>query len=171
MFQFTCPSRSTTPALAAARDSLAVSIHVPLAEHDVSTGVSPPPELSFQFTCPSRSTTIAADEEFPLNQVSIHVPLAEHDQSVPFQIPEGVVSIHVPLAEHDVRKAAPVTYNGSFNSRAPRGARLLSQSALSFPFWFQFTCPSRSTTALVIASSAFLAVSIHVPLAEHDRID
>ena len=56
------------------------------------------------------------------------------------------VSIHVPLAEHDelFRK---VNYSVS---------------------WFQFTCPSRSTTTDARLSYPSLVVSIHVPLAEHD---
>ena len=58
-----------------------------------------------------------------------------------------VVSIHVPLAEHDTHAALLSGKYGSFNSRAPRGARLLFQVP---PF---------------IEND----VSIHVPLAEHDR--
>jgi len=78
-----------------------------------------------------------------------------------------------------------------FNSRAPRGARhpSLTTSALLLPFqftcpsrsttyaWgvfitayaFQFTCPSRSTTKLTCRLPQWFKVSIHVPLAEHDR--
>ena len=43
LFQFTCPSRSTTDGRSNDRVMHSVSIHVPLAEHE--------------FTCPSRSTT------------------------------------------------------------------------------------------------------------------
>jgi len=57
-FQFTCPSRSTTTSLVLTEKNLRVSIHVPLAEHDVKR--------------PSSSVDV---------QVSIHVPLAEHDQA------------------------------------------------------------------------------------------
>jgi len=56
LFQFTCPSRSTTALLRAVTSPRDVSIHVPLAEHDfmrVSSWHKP--------------------------KVSIHVPLAEHD--------------------------------------------------------------------------------------------
>ena len=57
----------------------AVSIHVPLAEHDIL-----PPYVAvymwrFQFTCPSRSTTPLRDNFIAPRYVSIHVPLAEHD--------------------------------------------------------------------------------------------
>ena len=55
-FQFTCPSRSTTDDDAAAGASIEVSIHVPLAEHDVGASVW-----------------------VESLRVSIHVPLAEHD--------------------------------------------------------------------------------------------
>ena len=57
MFQFTCPSRSTTDALAEIYFLQRVSIHVPLAEHDR--------QLS---------------GKTPKHRVSIHVPLAEHDR-------------------------------------------------------------------------------------------
>ena len=56
-FQFTCPSRSTTISSSLPPTTLTVSIHVPLAEHDVKT---------------------AESNAAPLI-VSIHVPLAEHD--------------------------------------------------------------------------------------------
>ena len=59
-FQFTCPSRSTTnPTLIADRITV-VSIHVPLAEHDVMI--------------------VDGSKHF---EVSIHVPLAEHDMALP----------------------------------------------------------------------------------------
>ena len=37
--------------------AVSVSIHVPLAEHDVKNPGQDGPGLLFQFTCPSRSTT------------------------------------------------------------------------------------------------------------------
>ena len=60
-FQFTCPSRSTTPNPRADKDDYVVSIHVPLAEHDSKkAALWPPPP------------------------VSIHVPLAEHDRNISY---------------------------------------------------------------------------------------
>ena len=79
MFQFTCPSRSTTRPRSTGWRTPSVSIHVPLAEHDLPSG-RPQDRLrrfnsraprgarrrdlpehrgpsQFQFTCPSRSTT------------------------------------------------------------------------------------------------------------------
>ena len=56
-FQFTCPSRSTTFVLQFLRHGKIVSIHVPLAEHDLTVYVNDLPPSEFQFTCPSRSTT------------------------------------------------------------------------------------------------------------------
>jgi len=56
LFQFTCPSRSTTK----------------------GDGQSLPNNV-FQFTCPSRSTTKKHVEIMKEIDVSIHVPLAEHD--------------------------------------------------------------------------------------------
>ena len=55
-FQFTCPSRSTTPLLTLIDLFQKVSIHVPLAEHDWNGHIA----------------------DTWLN-VSIHVPLAVHD--------------------------------------------------------------------------------------------
>ena len=57
----------------------AVSIHVPLAEHDRQGSSLASPKLTFQFTCPSRSTTGPLQRVQVLVYVSIHVPLAEHD--------------------------------------------------------------------------------------------
>ena len=59
-------------------------------------------------------------------------------------------------------------YRNSFNSRAPRGARLGSRARRRLFTTFQFTCPSRSTTASSVMASMLAEVSIHVPLAEHD---
>ena len=58
LFQFTCPSRSTTDYLLNNALSIFVSIHVPLAEHDIMSH--------------AHSSRLV---------VSIHVPLAEHDLS------------------------------------------------------------------------------------------
>ena len=82
-----------------------VSIHVPLAEHDLPGG------------CLTPSVG-----------VSIHVPLAEHDISQVKLLPKIKVSIHVPLAEHDFCNARYCLGGFGFNSRAPRGARRYSVS-------------------------------------------
>ena len=79
------------------------------------------------------------------------------------------VSIHVPLAEHDLNPMCRLPQSCRFNSRAPRGARLASISGTVVMLEFQFTCPSRSTTAHAVAESMLTGVSIHVPLAEHDE--
>ena len=83
------------------RLSLLVSIHVPLAEHDLQMSAQAFRKSLFQFTCPSRSTTFAFGVPAAIFRVSIHVPLAEHDGSSEEQAGEPEVSIHVPLAEHD----------------------------------------------------------------------
>ena len=57
----------------------------------------------------------------------------------------------------------------SFNSRAPRGARPHAHGRYQADNGFQFTCPSRSTTYGQISLDNEDIVSIHVPLAEHDR--
>ena len=190
MFQFTCPSRSTTH-----------SPGCPSGFHE------------FQFTCPSRSTTENLVRRACDDLVSIHVPLAEHDcsalmrvsgnrcfnsraprgarrynlyargQNISFnsRAPRGArlysceskkmavqVSIHVPLAEHDLTQSSVLPLTLSFNSRAPRGARRTSTGTTSTSSGFQFTCPSRSTTRYRNSLTRTGRVSIHVPLAEHD---
>ena len=99
-FQFTCPSRSTTVLRVLVLSPMSVSIHVPLAEHDI------------------RAPTNAVG-----SVVSIHVPLAEHDSSAALSDSDIGVSIHVPLAEHDKLSEMKPKPAASFNSRAPRGAR------------------------------------------------
>ena len=101
---------------------------------------------AFQFTCPSRSTTRRIAAFVFVNGVSIHVPLAEHDLLSNNSGRRFQVSIHVPLAEHDSIHAA----HGGIVST------------------FQFTCPSRSTTSILLRILRISSVSIHVPLAEHD---
>jgi len=102
-----------------------------------------------------------------------------------------MVSIHVPLAEHDTYRDLLETDTRSFNSRAPRGARLVFDAeyrdewsfnsraprgarpsdcpGAGLPAPFQFTCPSRSTTKPRTEPPRPPSVSIHVPLAEHDH--
>ena len=104
-----------------------VSIHVPLAEHDTSFRSSCSSPNEFQFTCPSRSTTRQVKSAFSSAEVSIHVPLAEHDSRARYQTPVTAL----------------------FNSRAPRGARRIFMVGSDTSSVFQFTCPSRSTTALL----------------------
>ena len=102
--------------------------------------------------------------------VSIHVPLAEHDEAALVKfIVVAEVSIHVPLAEHDSFSFFLAASNLGFNSRAPRGARPACAKMFPDSGRFQFTCPSRSTTHVLGLNFLQLSVSIHVPLAEHDR--
>ena len=141
------PLAEHDPSYCVSPDRLCVSIHVPLAEHDQV--IIHPPRIqesfnsraprgarprsrrsrlsrrSFQFTCPSRSTTPGQDQRPGRCQVSIHVP----------------------LAEHDLPCAVSFALGARFNSRAPRGARRSTSGATTTASWFQFTCPSRSTTS------------------------
>ena len=75
----------------------------------------------------------------------------------------------MPLAEHDLSRIININGHRGFNSRAPRGARPKVKISKMKIDAFQFTCPSRSTTSMTTKSSIHFAVSIHVPLAEHDR--
>ena len=82
VFQFTCPSRSTTFATLYVYQKMQVSIHVPLAEHDVDM--------------------ITADE---VREVSIHVPLAEHDEQ-----PIALAAQRASFNSRAPRGARPLTF-------------------------------------------------------------
>ena len=141
LFQFTCPSRSTTGRLYNVMRELLFQFTCP--SRSTTTQLSlwhSWPE--FQFTCPSRSTTLdftglshffgvsihvpLAEHDAPRRAhnlptlVSIHVPLAEHDCGGCQPLEPVSVSIHVPLAEHDKTSCPARPSSTSFNSRAPR---------------------------------------------------
>ena len=165
-FQFTCPSRSTTEALGQSRVSLKVSIHVPLAEHDLepllkhctnivsihvplaehdSGHASTKEPKRFQFTCPSRSTTrlrnhLALCFLFQFTCPSRSTTRARRPLLLPTE-----VSIHVPLAEHD-RNSARTFHRHRVSIHVPLA--------------------EHDTKAAYLRNSG--SVSIHVPLAEHD---
>jgi len=113
VFQFTCPSRSTTAGRRCRDDDLPrFNSRAPRgARLDQSNKLNQ--QIQFQFTCPSRSTTSFGAVSMMTMSVSIHVPLAEHDT-------------YRDLLETDT---------SSFNSRAPRGARL--------PPFFRYNTPGR----------------------------
>ena len=142
LFQFTCPSRSTTGRLYNVMRELLFQFTCP--SRSTTTQLSlwhSWPE--FQFTCPSRSTTLDFTGLSHFFGVSIHVPLAEHD---------GGRIICQPWFQ----------FTCPSRSTTAAAASPLSLSA------FQFTCPSRSTTKLHALPAPRQPVSIHVPLAEHD---
>ena len=144
-FQFTCPSRSTTDPQVNVKTVKPVSIHVPLAEHDVGLTASRgwpggfnsraprgarqlfigrvARDCQFQFTCPSRSTTKSLCSASGLTEVSIHVPLAEHDAVQAFNT--GCTESFNSRAPRGARRATTAYFRvrRRFNSRAPRGAR------------------------------------------------
>ena len=127
-----------------------ISIHVPLAGHDViwrtkillSLHFNPRAPYGarhsdmmamalvseFQSTCPLRGTTAAALAPHGATAISIHVPLAGHDTCSMWTRRELFrISIHVPLAGHDK----------------------LHSTAISVSPLFQSTCPLRGTTKLI----------------------
>ena len=125
VFQFTCPSRSTTAGRRCRDDDLPrFNSRAPRGVRlDQSNKLNQ--QIQFQFTCPSRSTTLRPRTLTHDFTVSIHVPLAEHDEAVIRGLDGLQVSIHVPLAEHDFIRGCVDDDDVSFNSRAPRGARHL----------------------------------------------
>ena len=100
VFQFTCPSRSTTGAREAVGYRGIVSIHVPLAEHDLRDIRRACEIDGFNSRAP-RGARRGTNRPEGTGQVSIHVPLAEHDGELCTNVNDILVSIHVPLAEHD----------------------------------------------------------------------
>ena len=190
MFQFTCPSRSTTDALPASASWLEVSIHVPLAEHDSNAGwlmfsqssfnsraprgARPqgtrrdPLSLLFQFTCPSRSTTKARTAFTTPQRVSIHVPLAEHDKPFYIEAREDIkFQFTCPSRSTTCPTRAALVPRG-FQFTCPSRSTTVFLSRYRLSRTFQFTCPSRSTTSERVELNKQIRVSIHVPLAEHD---
>ena len=148
-----------------------VSIHVPLAEHDQYSWKRVPHSASFNSRAPRGARRAVLSSTAITTQVSIHVPLAEHDTPMPAG-PSCIIPFQFtcPSRSTTPHRGAGEGSRNRFNSRAPRGARLSANS----PSWlmrsFQFTCPSRSTTSSASCRAASWPVSIHVPLAEHDKV-
>ena len=188
-FQFTCPSRSTTPQGARLYSLGIVSIHVPLAEHDCclrlpslqsvsfnsraprgarrgAAGSSDRP-AGFQFTCPSRSTTPPVRMFHVERRFNSRAPRGARPGSGKETAVDARFNSRAPRGARPVFCLIDLN-DLCFNSRAPRGARHLIDAALSGGGLFQFTCPSRSTTPLRAQCIDCNRVSIHVPLAEHD---
>ena len=76
----------------------------------------------------------------------------------------------MPLAEHDTSKGDSIPLFSSFNSRAPRGARRNTINKNCPYFEVSIHVPlaehDKDSTGVKPAEG----VSIHVPLAEHDRV-
>ena len=81
-FQSTCPLRGTTISLRRVYAEKWISIHMPLAGHDVIYGIW--------------------ISEYA---ISIHMPLAGHDMMGAIYGGDEKISIHMPLAGHDGKKA------------------------------------------------------------------
>ena len=171
VFQSTCPLRGTTTQEAYEGMTAAISIHVPLAGHDLSfltssiysaryfnprapCGARLTALLSacirirrFQSTCPLRGTTYFALWVIPhFKHFNPRAPCGARPITRSLIVAGFAISIHVPLAGHDAM-------------------RLLQSSPLIL---FQSTCPLRGTTDHPAAQRRIRAISIHVPLAGHD---
>ena len=102
VFQFTCPSRSTTSGRSDSSTASPFQFTCP-SRSTTYRKTKTVSSLQFQFTCPSRSTTVVTVIVIVAAvTVSIHVPLAEHDGEAVSLFLQHKVSIHVPLAEHDL---------------------------------------------------------------------
>ena len=125
-----------------------VSIHVPLAEHDLGGGAL-----------------------LPLPAVSIHVPLAEHDPVVFVDYLQILVSIHVPLAEHDVRRPRLMSGNTAFQFTCPSRSTTALCGQAAAAAGVSIHVPLAEHDRLIDNLLIEVEVSIHVPLAEHDLLD
>ena len=124
-----------------------VSIHVPLAEHDLSR-------------LPAIEAWI----------VSIHVPLAEHDGQIRRAYRrESCFNSRAPRGAR-LAQRLPVALVPGFNSRAPRGARPDLPDAGGSVTVVSIHVPLAEHDQSQSLLPYHLAVSIHVPLAEHDDI-
>ena len=189
-FQFTCPSRSTTDLAAALLLLCRVSIHVPLAEHDLWLTTILTFLVSFNSRAPRGARQVV---------LLVFIAISSFNSRAPRGARRGARSRGSPghrfnsRAPRGARRSSAGTRPGlrGFNSRAPRGARLrrsrLSSTSTRFNSRaprgarpvagyilpavdrFQFTCPSRSTTTYPRGRINLPWVSIHVPLAEHDE--
>ena len=96
-----------------------ISIHVPLAGHDVCDSPVMLRIARFQSTCPLRGTTKGAVDLLGSLGISIHVPLAGHDHA---DAEPGMllrISIHVPLAGHDQRAVPACGARGFISIHVP----------------------------------------------------
>ena len=126
--------------------SSCISIHVPLAGHDVRSGTA------------DRCTDI-----------SIHVPLAGHDPAGPARAAaRQIFQSTCPLRGTTYALFHIIFVTSHFNPRAPCGARPLTRALKSFISPFQSTCPLRGTTSGRGQQHEEQPISIHVPLAGHD---
>ena len=123
---------------------------------------------SFQFTCPSRSTTKGKKGKNKKNRFQFTGPSRSTTAVLMAFVLGYEVSIHVPLAEHDATRSGASIRAGSFNSRAPRGARRLSRRPAPPTAGFNSRAPRGARRQAVTPVVRKSLVSIHVPLAEHD---
>ena len=147
-FQSTCPLRGTTIFIDTPKNKCLISIHVPLAGHDIMAYNIAHGFYEFQSTCPLRGTTGGYFQ----------------NSSRPFHFN--------PRAPCGARRNSSAQYNliPDFNPRAPCGARPLESGVKLLKIQFQSTCPLRGTTITDETMLRCISISIHVPLAGHDDL-
>ena len=123
-----------------------VSIHAPHAGRDVLHKTRWEPQIKFQSTRPMRGATCCIRSHSSHGRVSIHAPHAGRDGSVQ-QNPSMM---------------------GSFNPRAPCGARPFDGGPRAWYCPFQSTRPMRGATQMMLIGYAQYVVSIHAPHAGRD---
>ena len=143
------PLRGTTHIAHLAVGLAPISIHMPLAGHDIVRRIVKFPQRNFNphAPCGARPDLTAGTST-----------LASFQSTCPLRGTTGT-------------QEDPIPYVYDFNPRAPCGARPMRLSASTSPASFQSTCPLRGTTIWPSILASTNGISIHVPLAGHDDND
>ena len=182
--------RGATREWRCARSDGRVSIHAPHAGRDCVSDVCPlahdsfnprahagrdvvrasvaVPMSVFQSTRPMRGATHSVHGAESDRRVSIHAPHAGRDPNRSRPTDPRGVSIHAPHAGRDLRFFFGRRLYGSFNPRAPCGARRRPGDSASKGRCFNPRAPCGARLSLVTAPPESIAVSIHAPHAGRD---
>ena len=145
LFQSTRPMRGATTRAPLPLQACHVSIHAPHAGRD------------------DRLSSTRREEK-----VSIHAPHAGRDNRLEYEICGWGVSIHAPHAGRDTKRALGAIHRGSFNPRAPCGARLTLLPPYLHPRGFNPRAPCGARHDLLSYDFWLYLVSIHAPHAGRD---
>ena len=146
-----------------------ISIHVPLAGHDIAMVKDRTAIVQFQSTCPLRGTTTTVFDALTKDGFQSTCPLRGTTRSRPPCRRSRRISIHVPLAGHDRAISRSRMTRNNFNPRAPCGARRweIVHSARGQHFNPRAPCGARPV-GMRFSRFMLSLISIHVPLAGHD---
>ena len=146
-FQSTCPLRGTTRSTTSAAADQSISIHVPLAGHDLAAMLSTFAEVGFQSTCPLRGTTAVISPSTPpmLSVFQSTCPLRGTTRYQYSNILQWLFQSTCPLRGTTIRLTARVV-RLTFQSTCPLRGTTISFRVKRSERTFQSTCPLRGTT-------------------------